>query len=412
MKTLFNRKSWLFTLSIAFAASSVSSPIFAQDHNKLETDAKVTIIRTTSNEKEDFFRGTTTSNGDKIYTYNSILKKKSCDNKPKLGVLLKGNEEGTVVLKTFPNSAAAEAGLQEGDKILMINGKKSLSIPGLIAIVDAHKIGDKVTIKYERNGVTQTRTATFKGAAQNHYLNYRTKYSNYKTKRQSFDLTQNACEKLNELYAKPFLGVYLSTSHQEDGTGAKLTSIIEGTGAAKALLKASDKIVKLNQQQIHSTEEAIAFIQSKKPGDKIRIRLLRENQPITIRATLGSWADNPNVAWKIATLEENCVPHTPETVVQEKKKTKKNNRQFAQQSSMEVFPNPTADFVNIKFKGQKAPLTIHVISLDGKEMYTQTIQNFEGNYNDQLDVSKYPSGIYIIHLTQNEEQITQQIIVE
>ena len=68
----------------------------------------------------------------------------------------------------------------------------------------------------------------------------------------------------------------------------------------------------------------------------------------------------------------------------------------------------TADIVNIRFEGKKAPLTINVVGLDGKAVYTQNIQNFDGNYNGQLDLSKYPSGVYLINLMQNDQQIVPE----
>jgi len=45
-------------------------------------------------------------------------------------------------------------------------------------------------------------------------------------------------------------------------------------------------------------------------------------------------------------------------------------------------------------------------------MYSKTIQNFEGDYNNQLNLSKYPAGVYFIHLNQDGEQISKQVIVK
>jgi len=85
---------------------------------------------------------------------------------------------------------------------------------------------------------------------------------------------------------------------------------------------------------------------------------------------------------------------------------------FETQAVMEVFPNPTADFVNVRFEGKKAPLTINIIGLNGQTIYTKNIQSFEGNYSDQLNLSQYPSSVYLIHLTQADQQMTQQVVVE
>lgn len=136
-----------------------------------------------------------------------------------------------------------------------------------------------------------------------------------------------------------------------------------------------------------------------------------------IPAVLGSWADNPKVQWKVATLEANCERNAPEEPVieEDNARVEPNNNTFKgleKEASMEVFPNPTSDVVNIKFEGDKAPLTINIIGLDGKEMFSKTISNFGGTYNDQMDLSKYPAGVYIVNLKQGEKQLSQQVVVE
>jgi len=351
MKTSLNQKSWLFLLSVAFFASSAWSPVSAQE---VET---TTTIRTTTNESTNLLQRSCSPRAPKNHSsYRSYTYTTNDNNKPKLGVLLEGDKEGAVVLKTFPKSAAANAGLQAGDKILSVDGKASKNIADLQNIINSHKIGDKVTIKYERDGKTLTSSTTLKSSSKDHYLNQRTHFYYYKNNhKKAEDITENACEKLDEIYGKPFLGVYLSNSYRENGTGALLTSIIGETGASEANLLAEDKIVKMNTKFISSTAEAMAFIKSKNPGDNIRIRLIRDGQPMVIRATLGSFADNPQMQGKIQRLEKYCDRGTPEEPNNPDVNSREENNgtspnSFEQEAVMEVFPNPTSDMINIKFE--------------------------------------------------------------
>lgn len=550
MKTFFNQKAWLYGLSLAVVASSSSTSIFAQDSNT-PTDHKVTSIEKISDQEVWVSPQKSISQLSKNYTPYTSSNEKTIDRispqKPKLGVLLKGNESGVVILKTFPNTAAAEIGLQENDRIISIDGKRTESIADLTTIIQNHNVGDAVMVKYERDGVTKSTASILRATTNDHYLNARTNYNykyNYNYTNNSNYQKENACEELEKLYGKPFLGVYLSNPHEEGGDGAKLTSIIEGTGAKAAILKAADKITKMDQTPISSSKKAIKFIQSKKPGDQITIQVVRENKTMLIKATLGSWADSPNSTFKISKLEAYCeankleekdlqenacerleelygkpflgvyfndpyatsgngakltsiikgtgaeaavlkaddkvtkMNETPiscskeamnfirskkpgdlikiqvvrnnETILidatlgswaDSPKSTSKISKleaycdankveveeevvapkekdsdvlmpSFETQAVMEVFPNPTADFVNIKFEGKKAPLTINVVGLNGQAMYTKNIQSFDGNYNGQLDLSKYPSGVYLINLIQADQQMTQQVVVE
>lgn len=554
MKTFFNQKAWLYGLSLITLTSSATSPIFAQDSNT-RTDHKVTSIEKNSDKEVQIFVNNPPALNNKEYSsYNWIANQSDNDQnveKPQLGVLLRETDDGVILVKIFPKTTAAEMGLQENDKIYSIDGKIIEDIASLTTIIKNHEVGDVVVIKYERAGVSKTAAATLRPITEKYALNsrrnYKTNYHynyNYATDNSPSTKHQKetACEELEKMYAKPFLGVYLSSPSVEYGDGARLTSIIEGTGAKAAVLKAADRITKIDKTPISSSKEVIKFIQSKQPGDKITIQVVREHKTMLIKATLGAWADSPNAAsttrrlqaycdanileaqemqenaceklqeiydkpflgvyfndpfaengngaklnsvitgtaaeaaalqaddkitkmnqtpiscskeamkfiqnkqpgdpikiqvlrnnqnilidatlgsWatspssiaKISQLEAYCAANNSEEeeVVAPKENAAVLRPAFETQAVMEVFPNPTADFVNIRFEGKKAPLSISVIGLNGQTMYTKNIQSFEGNYSDQLDLSQYPSGVYLIHLTQADQKMTQQVIVE
>lgn len=556
MKTFFNHKAWLYGLSLTMVTSSSISSIFAQDNNT-STDHKVTSIEKNSDNDVQIFVDNPPALSNKDYSSYNWFTNQSTDNnskKPQLGVLLKENDAKVLITKVFPNTTAAKMGLQPNDHILSIDGKIIEDIASLVKIIQSHEIGDPLVVQYKRDGASETAASTLRTTSKNYFLNSRRNYtSNYNSYDYSYSNKlgtsnnynkETACEELEKMYGKPFLGVYLSNPHREDGDGAKLTSIIEGTGAKAAVLKAADKITKMDNTPISSSKAAMKFIQSKKPGDQITIQVVRENTTMLIKATLGSWADSPTFSSKMRTLEADCEenqleekdmqenacerlkeihgkpflgvyfsdPHatsgngaqltsvikgtgaemaalqandkvtkmnqTPISCSKEAMKFIQNKQpgdiitiqvlrnnenvlidatlgswamspnsvskisklqaycdannveeeeeeevvapkeadvvmpSFETQAIMEVFPNPTADFVNIRFEGQKAPLTINIIGLNGQTMYTKNIQNFDGNYSDQLDLSKYPSGVYLIHLTQADQQMTQQVVVE
>jgi putative serine protease PepD len=80
---------------------------------------------------------------------------------PALGVSVTEAEGGGALVSTVtPNSAAAKAGLQQGDVISSVNGKPVNDSDDLVGIIQAAKVGDKVTIDFARNGQKQTVSAT------------------------------------------------------------------------------------------------------------------------------------------------------------------------------------------------------------------------------------------------------------
>jgi putative serine protease PepD len=67
---------------------------------------------------------------------------------------------GALVSTVTANSAAAKAGLQQGDVITSVNGKAINSSDDLVGLIQQAAVGDKVTIAFTRNGAQKTVTAT------------------------------------------------------------------------------------------------------------------------------------------------------------------------------------------------------------------------------------------------------------
>jgi putative serine protease PepD len=80
---------------------------------------------------------------------------------PALGVsVTEGENGGALVSAVTPDSAAAKAGLEQGDVITSVNGRPINDSDDLVAIVQTGKVGDQVTIVFTRDGAQRTVTAT------------------------------------------------------------------------------------------------------------------------------------------------------------------------------------------------------------------------------------------------------------
>ncbi|MFN8191424.1 MAG: trypsin-like peptidase domain-containing protein [Nocardioidaceae bacterium] len=69
-------------------------------------------------------------------------------------------EEGAEVGSVTPGSAAAKAGLQQGDIITKVDDQQITGADSLIATVRSYRPGDQVTVTWERNGKEMTATVT------------------------------------------------------------------------------------------------------------------------------------------------------------------------------------------------------------------------------------------------------------
>ena len=85
---------------------------------------------------------------------------------PALGVSVTEAEGGGALVRTVtPNSAAAKAGLEQGDVITQVNGKAVNDSDDLVGIVQSGKVGDKLTVQFTRDGAQKTVTATLTEAS-------------------------------------------------------------------------------------------------------------------------------------------------------------------------------------------------------------------------------------------------------
>ncbi|WP_246080731.1 S1C family serine protease [Modestobacter altitudinis] len=71
-----------------------------------------------------------------------------------------GTRDGALVLNVEPDSPAADAGVQEQDVVIAVDGAPVASSEELVVAVDAHEPGDTITLELVRNGGSREVTAT------------------------------------------------------------------------------------------------------------------------------------------------------------------------------------------------------------------------------------------------------------
>jgi putative serine protease PepD len=74
----------------------------------------------------------------------------------RLGIEIGDGEGGAVVSSIEDGSAAAQAGIEEGDLITRVDDHAIDSAGSLVATIRSYRPDDKVTITYERDGDQQT----------------------------------------------------------------------------------------------------------------------------------------------------------------------------------------------------------------------------------------------------------------
>lgn len=104
---------------------------------------------------------------------------------------------------------------------------------------------------------------------------------------------------------RPFLGVAFAsnTSNYESGYGfifgygmqsqmrygAKVSQVVEGSGAEKAGIKVGDHIISIDDEAVSSGTDVTQIVGGHKVGDKIKIGIIRDNKTMTLTAELGEY---------------------------------------------------------------------------------------------------------------------------
>lgn len=94
----------------------------------------------------------------------------------------------------------------------------------------------------------------------------------------------------------------------------------------------------------------------------------------------------------------------------EKEKQQAADRQLKLQQ-FSASPNPTDGQLQLRFQGEAAPTQVRISDLSGREIFQQNLQDFDGYYTGDIDLSK-ASGTLLLTIQQGERFFTEKIIVQ
>jgi len=79
---------------------------------------------------------------------------------------------------------------------------------------------------------------------------------------------------------------------------------------------------------------------------------------------------------------------------------------------LNYYPNPNEGKFTLQFKADKRPTEIKITSLEGKEIYAESLNNFEGTYQNEIDLSSQKRGIYLLQIIQGNKATNKKIVIE
>ncbi|MBK7231016.1 MAG: PDZ domain-containing protein [Saprospiraceae bacterium] len=236
---------------------------------------------------------------------------------------------------------------------------------------------------------------------------------------------------------KAVMGVVLRNAGGSNG--ASIERVFEGSGASKAGLQEGDILLKINSSKVIDVESAIEALSGLKVDDKVKVSYLRNGE--TQKTTISLGVCTPDM----------CKPACPRTYGFDSKEFKQQMRESAEELKVEALklkekakelkeelelelkqkkessqnestesleisylsgtPNPNQGQLRISYSGEKGPIQVSVIDLNGKEIYSEKVADFSGKYEKEINLEN-AKGTVILKITQGSKMLKEKIIIE
>jgi len=312
--------------------------------------------------------------------YKAVVHREAHNPTPKvrMGVELKNNDQGVLISHVVGNSAAGEAGLENGDIITHLDNQPITSHAELTEHLMTKDVGEKLKVTYLREG----------------------KESNARLRlKENLSHPDFAPEKTCRHLTKPCLGVRYNSWNE----GIRITSIYDESGADKSGLQSKDKIVKVNDQAYTFGNDFDKMIKSQKPGSFIKIDFEREGEAMTTEAEVGVW-DECGVCNLLSEMDQD------EPIVEELDYILPASRLDLE--SFDMFPVPAREQFTVSFVADQAPVEVTLYDVNGKVIALDKLNDFSGSFTKTYDLTRAARGMAVITIEQNGKTYTEKALIQ
>lgn len=351
-----------------------------------------------------------------------------------------GNNDGdrVVLSKIIKDGPAEKAGFEAGDVVLEFDGQDVATYDDLVKLIHSKEIGDKVKVKVDRDGKTKKLNLEL-GERESDIRIFNGTVQGFPHSSWSMDndkLRLKLDKELAQLKSynsdKGFLGVHYSLAESNDGGGIFVTKIVEESAADESGILADDILIKLNGEELKSSEVFSDLMNKTKKGDEVELVIKRGDETITKKVTLGErthsfhingfnmknddmnfFFDSDNnfdfgdkvmvkvLVEKISTEEEAMI-HQALGI---------NSSNEFENVDIKIYPNPGEGKFKFEFNSEGVEsLDIHVFDEKGSEIYTSKNTSNTGEYEKEIDITEFPSGVYFMAVKSGNKVFTEKLI--
>lgn len=341
-------------------------------------------------------------------------------------------ESGAYITNVVNNTAAEKNGLKPFDFIYQIGEYEFNGHQSLRSVMGNFQPGDEAMVYFVRDGKQMSKNIQFGNQAD--------AKPTHRTRKQD-----------------PFLGVEQNHNNVPSSLVGVSVDIIENSTAEKMGLEDNDIIMEINNYPMYDWHDVGTAVDMMEVGDEMKVKYQRENKITVAYAPVQSLAatkdgyshgsysssyswnsghhnanTNENDKEGEATNEENQeteviasqpemedmeinMEDMPEEEATQMKEELGIDMPVVQNLSIEeltIFPNPSQGIFNLEFfLPNNAPTAIRIFDSNGKMIYANDLGDFQGEFNERLDLSRNPAGTYYLMVQQGKLSISKKVII-
>ncbi|MBT8196835.1 MAG: PDZ domain-containing protein [Bacteroidia bacterium] len=361
-----------------------------------------------------------------------------------------GAEKGTKLSFVGEGTKAEEYGLQVGDVITKFGDTEISGFNSLRKEIRKYEPGDKVKIEFTRDGKSQTKKVELgstelkvgSGCGDNIFMPR--SFHQFNTEKKSF------------------LGVTFNSLNENPyNKGVVIDKVVENSTAQKIGLQDKDVITKLNGTEVSSFDELAEAISKTDVDENVEVEYIRDDKTITANGAMQSRKERGDFRMKKYEFNqeemkermekhmerlneqleqglfelENLGPELEELGVElndllnemtitikampitdEDLESTGMDRSSVNSLDVERFsfyPNPNEGAFSVEFQLEdEANTTLRVINLQGVEVFSETLNNFSGVYQREVDLKNEAKGTYFIQLSRGDQASTKKLIIQ
>lgn len=203
-------------------------------------------------------------------------------------------ERGVEITKVVEDSPAAKAGLKAGDVVLEYNNQRVVGTEQFVRLVRETPVGRTVRLVVNRDGATQTITATI-GSRKGRAIVVTPKVDVDRLKRDLEELRKFRMPDIPKAFMSwrtTVLGVEAESIESQLAEffgveeGVLVRSVMKDSPAEKAGLKAGDVIVKVDDKKVATPRDVSNIIRSAREKKTFPITVVRNRSEMTVSVTL------------------------------------------------------------------------------------------------------------------------------